>query len=170
MLKTLHIWGICYLWLYIPILGLGRLHETFRFILVTRSRTVGRIPWTGDQLVVRTLLASCPGWLWRWRSWLNERFRQGKPKHSEKTCPDATLSTTNPTWPDLGANPGRRGVKPATNRFSYGAAIYEALHQRPVAIEILIGEIKFSVWYQHKKNKFSHSVYTGLGCRKIRNQ
>jgi hypothetical protein len=26
-------------------------------------------------------------------------------------------------WPDLGLNPGRRGGKPATNRFSYGAAI-----------------------------------------------
>jgi hypothetical protein len=26
--------------------------------------------------------------------------------------------------PDLGANPGRRGGKPATNRFSYGAAEY----------------------------------------------
>jgi hypothetical protein len=23
-----------------------------------------------------------------------------KPKYSEKTCPNATLSTTNPTWPD----------------------------------------------------------------------
>jgi hypothetical protein len=43
---------------------------------------------------------------------------QGKPKYSEKTCPDATLSITNPTW----LNPGRRGGKPATNRFSYGAA------------------------------------------------
>jgi hypothetical protein len=32
------------LWLYSPILGLGRLHETFRFITVTRSRTVGRTP------------------------------------------------------------------------------------------------------------------------------
>jgi hypothetical protein len=27
----------------------------------------------------------------------------------------------NPTWPDLGLNPGRRGGKPATNRLSYGA-------------------------------------------------
>jgi hypothetical protein len=26
--------------------------------------------------------------------------------------------------PNLGANPGRHGVKPATNRFSYGAAEY----------------------------------------------
>jgi hypothetical protein len=30
------------------------------------------------------------------------RIFQGKPKYSEKTCPSATLSTTNPTWPDLG--------------------------------------------------------------------
>jgi hypothetical protein len=66
---------------------------------------------------------TCPGWLWRWRNWWNEW--QGKPKYSEKTCPDATFSTTNPTWPDPGLNPGRRDGKPATNRFSfsYGAAI-----------------------------------------------
>jgi hypothetical protein len=31
--------------------------------------------------------------------------------------------TTNPTWPDPGLNPDRRGGKPATNRLSYGAAI-----------------------------------------------
>jgi hypothetical protein len=47
---------------------------------------------------------------------------QGKPKYSEKTCPGATLSTTNSTWPDPGLNPGHRCGKPATNRFSYGAA------------------------------------------------
>jgi hypothetical protein len=41
----------------------------------------------------------------------------------EKTCPSATLSTTNPTWPDPGANPGRRGGKPWTNRLSFGGAI-----------------------------------------------
>jgi hypothetical protein len=28
----------------------------------------------------------------------------------------------NPTWPDAGLNPGRRGGKPATNRLRYGAA------------------------------------------------
>jgi hypothetical protein len=41
-------------------LGLGHLHKTFRFISVTRSRTVGRTPWTGDQLVARPLLTA-PG-------------------------------------------------------------------------------------------------------------
>jgi hypothetical protein len=48
---------------------------------------------------LRPLLAYCicPGWLWEWRSWWYERFWKGKPKYSEKACPDATLSTTNPT-------------------------------------------------------------------------
>jgi hypothetical protein len=49
-----------FLWLDSPILGLGRLHETFRFISVTRSRTVGRTPWTGDRLFARPLLTA-PG-------------------------------------------------------------------------------------------------------------
>jgi hypothetical protein len=49
-----------FLWLYSQILGLGRLRETFRFILVTTSRRVGRTPWTGDQLVARPLLTA-PG-------------------------------------------------------------------------------------------------------------
>jgi hypothetical protein len=29
----------------------------------------------------------------------------------------------NPTWPDPGLNPGRRGGKPANNHLSYGAAL-----------------------------------------------
>jgi hypothetical protein len=60
-------------------------------------------------------------WGWLWSNWWNEDW-QGKPKCSEKTYPSATLSITNPTWPDPGSNPGRRGGKPASNRLSYGAA------------------------------------------------
>jgi hypothetical protein len=45
---------------------------------------------------------------------------QEKTKYLGKTCPNATLSTINPTWPDMGSNPDRRGEKPATNRLSYG--------------------------------------------------
>jgi hypothetical protein len=33
-----------------------------------------------------------------------------------KTCPSATLSTTNPTWTGPGSNPGLRGERTATNR------------------------------------------------------
>jgi hypothetical protein len=39
-----------------------------------------------------------------------------------KTCPSATLTTTNPTWIDPGSNPGLRGERPATNRPSHGTA------------------------------------------------
>jgi hypothetical protein len=39
-----------------------------------------------------------------------------------KTCPSATLSTTNPTWTDPGSNTGLRGGRSATNRLSNGKA------------------------------------------------
>ena len=39
-----------------------------------------------------------------------------------KTCANATLSTTNPTWTDPGSNPVLRGGWPATNRLSHGTA------------------------------------------------
>jgi hypothetical protein len=45
-----------------------------------------------------------------------------------KTCPSATLSTTNPTWTDPESNPGLRGERPATNRLSHGTAHRVWLH------------------------------------------
>jgi hypothetical protein len=59
---------------------------------------------------------------------------EAEPKYSEKTSPSTTLSTTNPTWPDLGSNPGRRGGKSETNRLSYGMAIsiYLSIYLSPV--------------------------------------
>jgi hypothetical protein len=47
-------------------------------------------------------------WWWMWSSRWNENC-QGKPKYSDKTCPSANLSITNPKWPNLSSNP-------ATNR------------------------------------------------------
>jgi hypothetical protein len=47
---------------------------------------------------------------------------RGNRSTQKKTCPNATLPTTNPAWPDLGSNLGRRRGKPATNRLSYGTA------------------------------------------------
>jgi hypothetical protein len=42
--------------------------------------------------------------------------------------------------------------------------MHEALHQRRISVEIIIGEKQYSLWYQHKKNKFSHSNYTWRSC------
>jgi hypothetical protein len=71
-------------------------------------------------------------WVWsiRW----NENW-QGKPMYSEKTCPSATLSTANPTWPEMGSNPDRRGGNPAANGLSYGAAI---VHVSVISVNYLL--------------------------------
>jgi hypothetical protein len=44
----------------------------------------------------------------------------GKPKISEKTCPNVTLYTRNATWTEQVANPGFRGEKLETDGLSYG--------------------------------------------------
>jgi hypothetical protein len=53
--------------------------------------------------------------------WWNDNDR-GKPKNSSKSCPIATLSSTNFPWTDPGANPRLRRETPATNRSSHGTA------------------------------------------------
>jgi hypothetical protein len=50
------------------------------------------------------------------------KIGRGNGSTRKKSCPSATLSTTNPTRLDPILNPGRRGGKAATNRLSYGAA------------------------------------------------
>jgi hypothetical protein len=54
----------------------------------------------------------------RWNDILTGENRRTR----RKICPSATLSTTNPTWIDPGANPGLRGERPATNDLSHGTA------------------------------------------------
>jgi hypothetical protein len=89
-------------------------------------RIVGGGVQTGSTRQVLLAYCTWPGLLWGWKIWWNEDCK-GKPNYSEKTCPSATLSTTIPTWTEMGANPGRCGGKPATNRVSYGAASWEAI-------------------------------------------
>jgi hypothetical protein len=61
----------------------------------------------------------------------------GKPKYSEKTCPNVALFTTKPTCcPD--ANPGRHGGKPAPDRLSYGTAYFRCTYHN-IDHEFLLG-------------------------------
>jgi hypothetical protein len=53
--------------------------------------------------------------------WWNYIFA-GETEVLGENLPSATLSTTNPTWIDPGANPGLRGERPPTNRLSHGTA------------------------------------------------
>jgi hypothetical protein len=44
---------------------------------------------------------------------------RGKPKYLAKPCLSATLSTTNPTWTDMGSNPGLHGGRLVANHLSH---------------------------------------------------
>jgi hypothetical protein len=48
-----------------------------------------------------------------------------------KTCPSATLSTTNPTRTDPGSKPGLRGERPVANRLSHGTEQLVFLRPKP---------------------------------------
>jgi hypothetical protein len=50
------------------------------------------------------------------------RIGSGNRSTRRKPPPSVTLSTTNPTWPDPGLNPGRCCGNPETIRLSYGTA------------------------------------------------
>jgi hypothetical protein len=54
--------------------------------------------------------------------WWNDIFA-GETEELGENLPSATLSTTNPTWIDPGANPGLRGERPATNHLSHSTAL-----------------------------------------------
>jgi hypothetical protein len=59
----------------------------------------------------------------------------------EKICPSATLSTTNPTWTDLGSKLGLRVGRPATYRLSHGC--FPVMYMPAVYIYIYIS-LKFT--------------------------
>jgi hypothetical protein len=54
----------------------------------------------------------------------------------------------NPTWPDPGLNPGRRGGKPATNRLSYGAAFSNLFYPQVWGSPSFCFPI--SIWFKKK--------------------
>jgi hypothetical protein len=100
-------------------------HNTVVLLLVSFSGVRLR-PLGTSATVWPTVPALNDRWWWMWSSRWNENW-EVKLKYSEKTCPSATLSTTNPTWPDLGSNPGCHGGKPATNHLSYGTAYHNTV-------------------------------------------
>jgi hypothetical protein len=76
--SCLSIYPSIYLWLYSPLLGLGRF---FSFLIFY---TVGRTPWTGDQPVARPLPA--------------HRRAQTQNKRTQTSMPQVGLETTIPVF------------------------------------------------------------------------
>ena len=50
--------------------------------------------------------------------------------NQRKPCPNATLSTTNPTWTTLSSNPSLRRDRLATSRLSRGTAFKTQQRER----------------------------------------
>jgi hypothetical protein len=107
----------------------------------------------------------------RWRvrrSRWNENW-QGKPKYSDEICPTATFSATNPTWSDLGSNPGLRARwKPATNRLSYGTTTESYLwflcHHGMVCSQVADGGDHVKIWRLFAKKIKSSRGRPTVGC------
>jgi hypothetical protein len=57
----------------------------------------------------------------------NDIYRETR-RTLRKTCYNASLSTTNPTWTDPGVNLGLHGERQATNRLSHGKAYYMLIY------------------------------------------
>jgi hypothetical protein len=84
-----------------------------------RQQTYGAIPFISSAYLLTLAYYAFP----RWYEFGERRWNdidRGNRKTRRKTCPSATLSTTNPTWIDPGANPGLRGERPPTNDLSRG--------------------------------------------------
>jgi hypothetical protein len=88
----------------------GLIFERYVFEISTQTTTIlTEVSWGGVRL--RPFGTSAANWpiipapddSWVWIIWWNKNW-QGKPKYSEETCPSASLSTINCTWP--GMEPG----------------------------------------------------------------
>jgi hypothetical protein len=92
---------------------------------------------------------------------------QGKPKYSEITCPSAALSTRDPTCcPD--ANPGHRGGKSATDRLTYGTAIYKYIQLVGLlrrVISLSQGRYLQTGQHEHRINADNADIYALSGIR-----
>jgi hypothetical protein len=59
----------------------------------------------------------------------------GKNRRTRReTCPSVTLSTTNPTWIEPGANPGLRGERSVSNHFSHGTAKEKTIYKKMIIV------------------------------------
>jgi hypothetical protein len=88
---------------------------------------------------------SSPRWYEFGERWWNDIDR-GNRRTRRKTFPSATLSTTNPTWIDPGANTGLRGERRATNDLNHGTALGIGVTVTPYSLVKLSPLKKYSVF------------------------
>jgi hypothetical protein len=85
------------------------------------------------------------------------------------TCPTSASSTTNPTWSDMGSNPGQCGGKPETNSLNYGTVYVFLIKVHSLVYHFTV-VLVFTVKQKCSKKKFKVllkicflNVYTECG-------
>jgi hypothetical protein len=120
-------------------IGYHRFGRAYCFDLPPVRLTVGAFFLVyGVRLCLRTAATNGPivlpsDYIWVWGSGGMMILTGENRRTRRKTCPSATLSTTNPTWFDPAANPGLRGERPATNRLSHGTICAYSCYSRRAA-------------------------------------
>jgi hypothetical protein len=71
------------------------------------------------------------------------------------------LSTTNPTLPNLGLNPGRRKGNPTTNRLSYGTTfiLLKIFSIRRHSFRLLSTVLTYNFFYNHPEKKIKSTRF-----------
>jgi hypothetical protein len=93
--------------------------------------------------------------------WWSDSDR-AKLKYSEKTCPNATFSTTNLTWTDLGQNLCLWVDRPATNHLSHGTATSTESHNDHIYSKKLLN-ICMYIYFFHIIQKYTKSCLFFFG-------
>jgi hypothetical protein len=113
---------------------------------------VGLVPKRGYLLTLAYY--AFPRWYeFRERQW-NGILTGEKRRTRRKTCSNATLSTTNPTWIDPGADSGLHGERPATNNLSHGTAPdYLLVSQLAVSFAARLASLCYAVTTLSVRNR-----------------
>jgi hypothetical protein len=76
----------------------------------------------------------------------NEIDRGKRMYFGKKTFTIATLSIANPTWTDVGSNPGLRGERPTTNRLSHGSAFATCIVSGWCSVGVYLGFVTWTAF------------------------
>lgn len=93
-----------------------------------------------------------------WRTTVKWYWLRNPEELGENPCLSATLSTTNSTWTDQGANPVLRSERLATNHLSHGTANYEML-QRTSNLDELFGTMHMIMFVGRLIFKMAKSIF-----------
>jgi hypothetical protein len=156
------------------IVEVGTLHFYMSFNFIFSWRWGGSDP-SVDACLYASILCF-PQMIWVWRATVEWYWQGNTLRTRRKTCPGATLSTTNPTWIDPGANPGLRGERLATNDLSHGMAPFNYINLCNSILVVACNNAETEdhpsfhcYWLAHIHTLFSFCISGSISSNRISN-